>query len=140
MRTNTNLLSVMLLTLISGSCLAQSRLMPVSNSIEIFPKKTRYARGETINVVISLNLILSYGKLAPLANYPLECGDFWGEANWTTTLFKRTDRFGKTSFTYIIPTNPRWDNIHVYSAIGVSDLTGILRPQYTTLRIPIGTR
>jgi hypothetical protein len=130
----------MLVTPILVSCLAQPRLMTVSNSIEIFPKKTRYARGETINVVSSLNLILSYGKLAPLANYPLECGDFWGEANWTTTLFKRTDRFGKTSFTYIIPTNPRWDNIHVYSAIGVSDLTGILRPQYTTLRIPIGTR
>ena len=106
-----------------------------STSVEFFPKKSRYARGEVITAVVTVRGIFANGASIPLPNTPVQVGDAWGEANWSVATWMRTNGNGQVTFNYRIPTNPHWDNIHL-GGTAVPPMP--FRYSYAFKRIPIG--
>jgi len=104
-----------------------------TTTVEFFPKKDRYARGEVLTATYTVKFVLPSGQTFPCTGAPIQIGDWW-DTGWTTTLNRYTNSAGQVSFNYRVPTNPNWDNIYI---VGNTMLTSPLN-SWVAKRIPIG--
>ncbi len=126
------------LSVIAGSAMVASAqaqtVFKSSMSLQVFPQKARYARGEVVTVVYTVMGQINNGARFPLVGVPTNIGDWW-DTGWTTSFFRQTNHNGQVSMTYRIPTNPRWDNIHL---VGTAMPGNPFPLSSVSWRIPIG--
>ena len=134
---NTKSLLVALSVVAGAALVATSQAQSVfrtNMSVQVFPQKARYARGEVVTVVYTVTGQINNGARFPLAGVPTNIGDWWAYG-WTTSLNRVTNHNGQVSMTYRVPTNPNWDNIHL---VGVSSPANPFPWSSVSWRIPIG--
>lgn len=134
---NTKSLLVALSVIAGSAVVASSQAQAVfrtNMSMQVFPQKARYARGEVVTVVYTVTGQINNGTRFPLAGVQTNIGDWW-PYGWTMSLFRTTNHNGQVSMTYRVPTNPFLDNINL---VGFSSQTHPFPSAHVSWRIPIG--
>ncbi|MBX7131100.1 MAG: hypothetical protein K1X67_00325 [Fimbriimonadaceae bacterium] len=126
---NKNLALAALTLAFVGGTVSQSMAQQID--VAISPTKSRYARGERINVVVVVRDWWGYRCPGAAACLQEDITSV-GITRWSAIQF--TNRAGETRFAYTVPTNTSYDNIYF---TGWGNVYGNWAPSQR-LRLPIG--
>lgn len=104
-----NIRSLAFIGIVASCAVAQAQWVEIGFA----PEKSRYARGETMGIIMVARD--AWGRRMP--NVLLWVGERIGyQEDFGFTRFVWTNSAGEYRFNYRVPTNPNWDNMHICGA------------------------